>query len=240
MYEWTVRPKCLHILDSSVIETMARNNVQYIHYSIMLEETGEQIIIARMPDNSEDLTLGKSWLSVHYGRHVWTRTPSILQNHIGQKVIVYTERIFKESHELFRIRSLGFLFGASKIRKRRIKLEVPYFTSSGIVVIPRTYINKYLDNKAPIVRLSFNMVNDMILDHGNIWAHFTAGDEHGSMMYPLYKCTNGLRTRTPVDLINRVANYGKSLSHYQYLTTVKQEGFEYGVMVFEEIKSDAG
>ena len=236
MYECIVKPKSIQISDPGVLETMARNNVRYVSYSLIEEGNGEPVIVARMPDNAEDLTLGKSWMSVHYNRNVWTRTPKILQGYAGQRVLVYTEQIFKEPYELFRIRSLGFSFGETRQRKQRVKVDVPYFTKSGIVVIPRNYINKYLNSKAAIARLSFNMVNELLISQGYLWAHFTIGDERGKMLYPLHQCTNGLRTRTPVNLIDRVANQGKDLSRYQYFTTVGQESFEYGVIVFEEIK----
>lgn len=235
MYEYTIRPKTFLILDSRAIETMARNNVRYIHYSLRTEGNGDAVIVAKMPDNSEDMVLSRLWMKVNYGKTISTRIPKFLRDHVGKQVRCYSENITSEDLELFRIRPIGFSLNSQQ-KRHRATASVPYFTKSGSCVLPREYINKHIDKRAVMARLSFNMVNVAMVSEGNIYAYLTLRDEHGDLIYPLYPCPNGLRTRTPVRLVNFVASQGKDVSRFKYLGTTDYIGYEYGVIVFTEVE----
>lgn len=233
MYESVVRQKNLRILDPSIIETIARNNVHFLQYSLRADPTYGNVIVAKMPDNSEDIMLSRFWVKVKYGKAISTRTPKFLREHVGKKVVFYRENVCQEDYELFRLRSVEFSIGEQR-SKAKTTSPVPYFTPSGSCVLPTEYINEHFDRKVVLGRLSFNLINVSMVSVGRICAYLTLGDERGNLIYPLRRCLNGLRTRTPIRLIDFVANQGKDISHFRYFGTINQKEYRYGVIVFQE------
>jgi hypothetical protein len=156
-------------------------------------------------------------------------TPLFLKPYIGKKILIYTENVNSSAKELFRIKPIDFEIE----NKIGVRYKDPYFTSSSLI-IPTFYINKYLDENASILRVSFVLTDDLIIHKGQIRAAFQLIRNQEICNYPLYKTTNGLKTKTMYKFLDLIDNNNKFLEKFIYVTTVPVSFNKYGVMIFKE------
>ena len=157
------------------------------------------------------------------------RTPLFLIPFIGKKIIIYHDYINCAPNELFRIKPVDFRLNDMA----GIRYINPYFTSTTLN-IPYYYINKNLDDIAPILRISMALTNEFIVKKGEVRAEFSIVKKDDLLNYPLYRSTNGLRTKTMIKVINLLNDNDKDLENFTYVETVPVSFNKYGVMLFKE------
>jgi hypothetical protein len=155
--------------------------------------------------------------------------PFFLTPYIGKKILIYTENINSSVKELFRIKPIDFEIE----NKIGIRYQDPYFTNTSLI-IPTYYINKYLDDNAAILRVSFVLTNEQILHKGQIRAAFQLTRNQEICNYPLYRTTNGLKTKTMYKFLDMIDDNNKFLERFIYIETVSVSFNKYGVMIFKE------
>ena len=230
-----IRSRNFPIQNSSVIDFMRINQIEHLRFDINLED--DMYISVQYPDYNNLLSFEKSWFKIHWGkRAVSIRNPSIFKDHIGKEVEIYKEKIFTKNYELFRIRPIGFdIINDIKLRKRRIKINIPYFSKSGYCVIPKEYIKK--NNLVKIFRskLSFNRIDSHLVSTGFIFARITKERELGNLSYPLRECSNGFCTRSLNGVLDIVFENGKKITDFQYIDTTYDEKYDYDLIIFKEV-----
>ena len=231
-----VRNFCIQ--DNNIKEFMRINQVEHLKFNTVLDD--EVYIIVEYPDYDNLLSFDKNWLNVNWGgRAVYVRIPSIFRDHIGQEVEVYQDNIFRKSHEVFRIRPIGFdLVKGLKAKSRRIKINVPYFSKEGQCIIPKKYIRDNNLTRIFTSRLSFNRVDSYLVSQGFIFARVTRERDVGGLSYPLMECSNGVRTRKINGVLDILCEHGKKIRNFQFLKTVYDKTYEYDLIVFKEVKLD--
>jgi hypothetical protein len=197
--------------------------------------------LVKFPDYNKELTLGKQWMKVTYGkRKIYVRTPSILKPYVGKNIKVYKDRAFESEFELFRVAPVDFEM--KKIfynKKRRASLDTPYFSKTSYCVIPRKYIREHSGVEIFSSRLSFNRTDALVLESGYIYCRiFLYENELGNLIYSLSKCTNGARARVN-KLSEIVAEAGKDLINFQYEATVFDDNNKYNLIVFKEVRLES-
>jgi hypothetical protein len=196
---------------------------KYIQYSI-INEPDQTISISFK--GSDDITKNQIYIN---SKGFKIRTPSLLQPFINKKIIIYNDYINSSIDELFKIKPVDF-----KIENMiGLRYKYPYFTNTTLT-IPFFYINKYLNECASIFRISFSLTNELILKKKQIRAAFTITKNDELLNYPLYKVTNGLKTKTMTKFLNLIDENNKFLEHFSYFDTIDVSFNKYGVMIFKE------
>lgn len=233
-----IKAKSFSIQDPSVIDFMRTNQIHHLRFDINIDDGA--YISAHYPDYNKLASIEKCWFKIHWGKRVvCVRNPSMFKDSIGKEVEVYKDNIFKKSRELFRIRPIGFnVISSFKERRRRVKINSPYFSNSGYCVIPRDYIVK--KDLVDIFRskLSFNRTNEYLVGRGLIFARITKDFEPGGLMYSLRECSNGVCTRFLKEVKKIVSEKGSKLKNFQYEDTMYDENYKYNLIIFKEIIPD--
>lgn len=226
------------IKDKHIEEFMRIRQIEHLKFNIVLED--EEYVSAEYPDYENLFSFDKSWFKVHWGkRAVYIRTPSIFKDHVGKEVEVYQDQIFRKNYEAFRIRPIGFkLDYNNKTARKRVNINVPYFTSNGQCVLPKKYI--YDNNLYKILtsRLSFNRIDYHSVKQGFIFARIAGGKDPGRLSYPLMECSNGVRTRKVHGVLDIVGESDKKIINFQFFKTVYDKNYGYDLIVFKEVKFD--
>jgi hypothetical protein len=203
--------------------TKFKPNKNYIDYSV-IHETDNTISIAFIQTNDNTK-------NTIYKDHnlLKINTPLCLKPFIGKKVIIYNDHINSSINELCRIKPIDFKFE----NMVGLRYKYPYFTSTTLI-IPFFYINKYLDDISSILRASFVLTNELILRKNQIRVEFTITKDGELLNYPLYKTTNGLKTRMLHKFLDLIDENNKFLEKFTYFDTIDVSFNKYGVMVFQE------
>jgi len=229
-----IRARSFIIQDNSVIEFMQKNHIKHIRFIADLNN-GEACILVKFPDYSKELTFGKQWMKVIYGkRGVYVRTPSILKPYVGKNIRIYRDIIFGDQFELFRVVPVDFEIKGPFSSNRRLSMNVPYFSKTAYCIIPRKYILEHVGIEIFSSKLSFNRTDALVIDSGYIFCRiFLNNPDNGMLIYTLSRCTNGVRARVK-KLSEIVSEAGKDLSNFQYETTIHDSGYD--LIVFKEVE----
>jgi hypothetical protein len=195
----------------------------YVEYKVIEELDKTVTIVFEKTNNSSKNKMydTKSGLKISL--------PFFLTPYIGKKVLIYTENVNSSAKELFRIKPVDFEIE----NKIGIRYKEPYFTNVSLI-IPTYYINNHLDENASILRVSFVLTNEQILNKGQIRATFQLTRNQEICNYPLYKTTNGLKTKTMYKFLDMIDDNNKFLERFTYVETVSVSFNKYGVMIFKE------
>jgi len=218
------------IEDPLIIRSISKSGAKYITCKKIVDKSKETVLQFNIDNSIYSSRYNYTLIASREGLKF--TTPAELVKHRGKYIRVYQDVMEFEENELFRIKAVDFTLS----KKERIRHDVkdPYFTKSGIMVIPKYYINYFLDKISPLMNLSFNDNNlKHFIDENLLIAYLTPFGQSG-MCYPLYPCSNGLRTRTLVKLIDSLINKsGKKIDRFIYSRTVEHGGSKYGKMLFE-------
>lgn len=160
------------------------------------------------------------------------RTPSILSDYNGKKIIVYRDFIDNSTNDIFRIMPVGFSFFRGK---HVIPHRFPRFSRNGSLIIPLLYISDYLDEYAYMLKISFNMILNGVIDNNELIANVEINTDKRFLSYPLNIYSGGLRTRKLSYLMRYLNKNGKDINNFIYKDTYEKKGCRYGIMVFREV-----
>jgi len=233
-----IRTRNFYIQNSDVIDFMRINQVQHLRFDVNIDD-GVYVSVS-YPDYNNLLSFEKRWFNIHWGkRTICVRNPSIFKDCIGKEVDVYSDKIFRKKNELFRIKPIGFnIMSNIKIKKKRVKINVPYFSKSGYCILPKEYIIKRNITDALISKLSFNRIDGHLVNCGFIFARITKEFEPGGLSYPLRECSNGACTRPLKRVVDIVSENGKKITDFQYKNTLYDDNYNYDLIIFKEVKLD--
>ncbi len=228
-----VKPKNLVINDIEITMFMISNSVNHIRF--VVEENSDGYISAKFPDYENMLVIEKHWMKVHYGpRATSIRTPSFLKYYKGKDIEIYRDES-DDDFELFRIRPIKFWPESLLIGKyKRTKLNTPYFTRSNCLVITKDFIKENNNDLLLFSKISFDTVDQHIIDSGVIFARFVRGNHRNVLSYSLKDYGNNLRTTTLVKLMDMLHDSGKKITDFQYRGIVHDENRGYDLIAFEE------
>jgi hypothetical protein len=154
------------------------------------------------------------------------RLPNIMIPYVGKEVKITRNFINAEPDELFRIEPVNF----------SVVNETPYFTQSHFY-IPQSYIHKYLDERAPVLRMSLIATNQNMIQEGTIHVFMT--EEDTPMSSSVHQHRKSLRAKLLAGMHYVFSMCASSLSDFEYVsTTEKSRNFKYGTMIFKRRQSD--
>lgn len=228
MNEFIIQAKNFVIRDPEIFDLIKKNRIEYIHSFPKRKRNGELSLIIKSPP-SNVLTLAKGYQKVKIGKdYILFRTPKYLKSYRGKKVEYYIERLYPEPNELFRIRY-------KKITKTK---QLPYFTSSGIFVIPYDYLNENISHKTGKLKVSFNKCTSNALQEGfmliYIIDYFSKDIGLGGGLCSLKKHSSDLRTRVVTSFIDFMKRHNKNIHNYKYAGTMPYKNCPYGLIIFKE------
>jgi len=234
MNVFTIQKKNIIINDDEIYHRIVNNKIEYVHF-FLVEDTGGFNLIAKQPDGDE-LTLGKNYKRIVLdGGNMYIRTPKNLISHAGKKVWYYTERLYPESGELFRIKPINFNLG--KLSTKLQNEFDPYFTDGNNLVLPHHYLNTHVDHAIINLKISFLRSTKKILSNGYVFISIVDQNIIGfrKMLYFLEKRNHYMRTKPVLQFMEYLKLHGKNINNYEYKCTLTLESCKYGMIVFKEM-----
>jgi hypothetical protein len=229
-----IKERNFYIKDEKIKELIRINKIEHLKFNIVNDD--EAYLSAEFPNYDDILSFNKNWIKINWGRgNASVRTPSFLKDFIGKEVDVYQDKIFGDAYELFRIKPIGFnLTKNLKVKKKRVSINVPYFSKAGQCIIPKKYIQD--KNLCNIItsKISFDRMDVSLVSRGFVFARIVEGANSYGLTYSLSKCSNGVRTRKLGSVLNIIFSNGKNIHNFQFLKTVYDNENHYDLMVFKE------
>lgn len=241
MEEFTIQSKNIVIQDVEILNRIKVNKIEFLHFYAHKEKSGVLSIIATTPPNNE-ATVSKSYHKVTVREeYALVQNPRYLKRYIGKKIYYYTERLFPEENEVFRIQPINFRIETTRIRERKTDIkQFPYFSKGGEFIIPQHYLNKKLNHKFVRMKISFNRTTKAVLGQSFLFAFLIKANQtsfgRGKNLYGFRTFSNGLRTKKLNFLVKILKNHNKNLEDYHYVSTMPYEKCPYGLIIFEEKK----
>jgi len=228
-----IKPTSLVINDREIVKFLKDNNIKFLKF--LFVSNPESCILAKYPDNEKDLTLGRKWLEINYGKRVTTiRTPGFLKEFAGKEIDLYQGKIEKEEFEVFRIKPLNFdIKGKLMIKRRKQNAGLPYFTKAGSCVFPMQYINEHVGERVFDSKASFERMDEFTTERGYILCR-VCSNEGGEFTFPLKTTKNGFRTRQMESVLNMIKSAGKELTDFHYVTTKQEVNSGNYLLLFKE------
>jgi len=224
------------INDKDVLEKILSLKIKYLKCNLECEPNGDLYICAYSPDCNVLETLGRKWSKVITNNGVKIRTPKIMSKYAGNKVICYIDRLSVNKNEVFRIKPIGFsLLENNKIKRKINNIKDPYFTRSGRLVLPRPYLNENINGSLYDITISFELINKLIIEEGFLHAYLVNGFSPSDFVYSIEMTNNSIRTHPVKGVINFLNQMNRSISNYEYIGTLNNNNYKYGIIVFEEI-----
>jgi len=234
MIEYKLKTRNFIIEDSEASEMIRILDISHIYYTYDYDFDGQIILVAKKPpDNTVSLT--RSWMSVYKKRKIYTIMPSKLLPFIGKTVAIYRDNAFNSVDELFKIKPIDFKFKINGMNVKRININ-PHFTSSNTFVLPKHYINKTINGKIYISRISFDLITLDSISDGFLFAGIVDNNYAGSLVFNFSENKVGFCTYKLKRLMAMISGCGKNLNSFLYQSTIPNEINKHGVMVFEEMK----
>lgn len=215
----------IHITDNDAVKLIKMATINSLRYEIIEESDESCSIVAKL------ITKEKRGFIIEHKKTLRTRTPGFLLPFIGKEIVLYTDYLSQYKDELFRIKPINFKLNGIE----GIKHMNPYLTKSALI-LPFMYINKMLDYTAEASRISFNRTNDATILNGELKCEVVLIKQGERFNYPFYKCTNGLTTKTLVNVIDLLMENNKNIENFEYKYTLGCNKSKYGVIIFKEKK----
>jgi len=241
MKESTIQSKNIVIQDGEILNRIKINKVEFLHFYAHREGSGALSIIATIPPSNE-MTVSNSYHKVTVREnYALIQNPKYLKQYIGKKICYYTERLFPEENEVFRIQSVGFRIETTRMKERGTDIKQhPYFSKGGEFIIPQHYLNKELNHKFVRMKVSFNRTTKTILDQNFLFVFLIRANQtshsRGKYLYGFRTFSNGLRTKKLGFFIKILESNNRNLENYHYVSTMPYERYPYGLIIFEEKK----
>ena len=132
----------IKLFDNKILSVLNKNGVVKMSYRKVSEQRDDndkkEVFIIFLAAGLEDRTTVT--LTKFKNGFLKFRTPNVLRPHVGKTIRVYHDMITNFEGELFRIEGVDFCFGEDE--SFNVKYTNPYITKSGIVVIPKLYIDR--------------------------------------------------------------------------------------------------
>ena len=161
------------------------------------------------------------------------RTPRVLSDYNGKKIMVFNDNLDHVDDELLRIRPVDFSFN-NKGRSPSYS-KTPRFSSSGILIIPHSFIHDYIDDWAMYLKVSFDRTSGNLLEYGKIAVALDVKDVSKNLNYKLRRFSGGLRTTTPVKFIDFINRYNKDINKFMYEGLYDDKNYSHGLIIFSEV-----
>lgn len=238
MDRFTIKNKNIVIKDEEIYNTIKNGNIEYIKLILNKELNGELCLVAYPPSPAE-YTLSRQYQKIAVvSNHITIRTPKYLMPHIGKQAKYYIERLYPTIDELFRIKPIHFLLHDKNIKysTKKIVRHLPYFDNNDLCVVPQDYLNEYVNHQIVDMSISFAKTSKGVLLEGFIFATLLPGrrKRNDVDIFNLQKYNIGMHLRSSACFIKFVERNGKRVNKYKYISTEKQNGCSYGLIVFKE------
>jgi hypothetical protein len=149
------------------------------------------------------------------------RIPYMMLPYIGKEVTVERDFLNMEQGELFRIIPKNFEI---------ISCE-PYFTNNHLYVT-RSYIQRYLDERAPLLNMSLMSTIVKMISEGTI--HVILTENGGALTSSFRPHGNSMRAKIIAGMTRVMNEAGCVFTDFEYHSTTEKDKFnKYGVMVFK-------
>jgi len=241
MEELVIKTKNILIRDGEILSRIKSNKIEFLHFYAHKENNGALSIIATIPHKTE-MTVSSSYHQVTIcENHALVQNPKYFNPYIGKSIQCYTERLFPEEGEIFRMQPDGFRIETTSVKERGTDIKnAPYFSKGGEFIIPQYYLNRLLNHKFVRMKVSFNRTAKVILDKKFLFAFLIKATQidigRRKNLYGFRKFSNGLRTKKLGFLIDLLTDNNKKLKDFNYVTTIPYDLCPYGLIVFEERK----
>lgn len=154
------------------------------------------------------------------------RTPIELIKFNVKSAKVFRSIFTEDPDEIFRIEPIEFSDHG---------FTVPYFTRSGLV-IPFSYANSYLDERAGMVRACYNETTTPMIEAGELTIYLT--EENTPLSFAMSSVGKCIRSWGLGSLRKTINKTDKLIEDFIYVKTIQKDQFhKYGVMVFKEQKN---
>lgn len=229
------------IQDEEILNRIINNRIEFLHFYAHKEKNGTLSIIAKSP--SKDEMTVSSWyhkITVRKDR-AFVQHPKFLNQYKSCAITYYTERLFPEENEVFRIQPFNFRIETTRLQERTTEIKkLPYFSKGGEFIVPQHYINREIHHDFVRMKLSLNRTDKEILDQNFIFAFLIkatqAGLGRGKNLYGFRKFSNGIRTKRLEFFTDFLKDNNRELDNYRYVVTMPYQNCPYGLMIFEESK----
>jgi len=154
------------------------------------------------------------------------RTPKRILKYNGSTLVISKNVLSEDHDELFRM----------EIPEVSISLSSPYMTNS-VISLPHEYINSMLDERASMLRFSFNETTTNMMQAGVIKVYMV--EQVTSMSYPAYPLGRSLRSKSLLGVLSVLDEFNMKLNEFEYVETSPKDAFhKYGVMTFKRRSVD--
>jgi len=224
----------IKLYDNNLLRVINNKNVTHITYKQVVKETdkGKDVsIIFLAGDESNRRSIALSKFKKTFLKF---RAPNVLRAFNGRRIRVYHDMFSDIPEELFRVESVDFHFDASK--EYNAKYIYPYITKAGIIVVPKLYVNAYLDERFESYRIAFSEYNIWNIKNGLLDAYIT--EEMAPMSFKFNIYDGGIKTKPVPELLNIVKIAGRDITEFNYKKTAPMDSpiHRYGTMMFEARK----
>lgn len=229
----TIATRNFIISDKKVLDEIKRLELKYVFVDVKRDYDNEIIVtVGTVPS-----ILGKAsryCSKIFFGTKVSIRTPKFLVGFVGKKAHHYRDvSVFKDTDELFRIRPINFKIKSEKLKAIDLKAD-PYFTASGVMVIPKMFINSNFKHKYSVYKVSFDATDLSILSRGVIRARMIPVGEEAGMCFKIKESDTYVSTGVLTKIKKLVSDAGKEISSFQFKHIEFNEYYENGIITFTE------
>lgn len=221
------------IEDKEILAIINNANIQYLNLTIKKDYDNCIIICANIGPEEKS----KACMKIFKESSYFIRTPSTLVPFTGKKVFYYRDdTVFKDPNELFRIKPVNFEIYSDKFKDTDCR-DVPYFTKSGSLVLPRIFINQHFNHRIVLCKLSFDCTDAIMIKNGVICCYFYPYNEKHYFSFNIKKNYMGLTTGIMKKLIETVDICDKDISRFEFRDISFSENYKNGFITFTEKKN---